>query len=230
MRMHSKLIKFIGLLFLVLILIIITNAPHRTLAAELPQNDSDRAIDVDIIKLKENLTDGMLDVPEDVQRKIVLYQLVMEGVEQYVSDTGIKDDFFCDLENDMLYGDREFRLVEAQRAEWDKYAYPIKNETELEMKLESYKLMLRGTEHALYVDTNIKEGKVCIYPKEYGPALQTKGGNSAAYALIERDNDNQIVYYPDIYVESAPTIRVFPMPSSGIRPSDTSTPMAIGKS
>ena len=104
MRMHSKAIRFIGSLLLILILIIITNIPLQILAAELPQNDSDRAIDVDIITLKENLTEGMLEIPEDVQRKTVLYQLIMEGVEQYVSETGIEDVFSCDFERNLLYG------------------------------------------------------------------------------------------------------------------------------
>ena len=202
MRMHSKAIRFIGSLLLILILIIITNIPLQILAAELPQNDSDRAIDVDIITLKENLTEGMLEIPEDVQRKTVLYQLIMEGVEQYVSETGIEDVFSCDFERNLLYGDREFFLAEAQRAEWDRYVYPIKSVTGIDMRQENYKLLLQGTEHALYVDVNIKEGKVCVYPKEYGPALQAKSGNSDAYTLIERDDDNQIIYYPDIYVES----------------------------
>lgn len=50
MRMHSKLIRFIGSLLLVLIFSIITNVPHRTLAAELPQNEPNRnAVDVDIL-------------------------------------------------------------------------------------------------------------------------------------------------------------------------------------
>lgn len=201
--MPSRRIRFIGLPLSVWLLIMITNVPLQTLAVELPQNDFDRkAIDIDIITLKENLTGGMLDIPEVVQRKIVLYQLVMEGVEQFVSETGIKDVFSCDLERDLLYGDREFFLVEAQRDEWDQYVYPIKSATALDMRQENYKLLLQGTEQALYVDVDIKEGKVYVYPKEYGPALQKKSGNSAAYALIERDDDNQIVYYPDIYVES----------------------------
>ncbi|MDE7131920.1 MAG: hypothetical protein K2O65_09010 [Lachnospiraceae bacterium] len=203
MRMANKLIRFIVPLLLVLIFSIITNVPHRTLAAELPQNEPNRnAVDIDILQLKENLTEGMLEIPEDVQRKIILYQWIMGGVEQYVAETGIKDVFSCDLENDLLYGDREFFLAEAQRAEWDKYAYLINNETGLDMKQESYKLMLQGVEHTLYVDVNIKEGKVCVYLKGYGPAVRTVGGNSATYKLIENDDDGQIIYYPDIYVES----------------------------
>lgn len=203
MRIFNKLIGFIVLLLLVILCGNIVNMPYQTLAAELLSNEPNRkAVDVNIVQLKDDLTEGMLEIPEDVQRKIILYQWIMEAVEQYLSETGIEDVFSCDLENDLLYGDREFRLMEMQRVEWDKYVYPIKGETRIDMKQESYKLMLRGAEHILYMDVNIKAGQIFMYPKENGVAMQTKGGNITAYELIEEDDNGQIVYYPDIYVES----------------------------
>lgn len=201
MRMTNKIIRFIAPLLLVLIFSIITNVPHRTLAAELPQNEPNRnAVDIDILQLKESLTEGMLEIPEDVQRKIILYQLTMDGVERYVSETGRKEVFFCDLENDLLYGDKEIHLLKTQRS--DRYAYPIKDEAVRDIAKNSYKLTLRGTEYTLYMDVNTRAKVVWIYALWHGAAMQTTDENIAAYELIERDDDEQIIYYPDIYVES----------------------------
>lgn len=201
MRMANKLIRFIGPLLLVLFFSIITNVPHRTLAAELPQNEPNRnAVDIDILQLKESLTEGMLEIPEDVQKKLFLYQLTMDGVERYVSETGRKEVFFCDLENDLLYGDKEIHLLKTQRS--DMYAYPIKDEAVRDIAKNSYKLTLRGTEYTLYMDVNTRAKVVWIYALWHGAAMQTTEENIAAYELIERDDDGQIIYYPDIYVES----------------------------
>ncbi len=200
MQIYNKLTGFIVLLLLA---VLVVNIPCQTLASESLLNEPDReVVNMNIFQSKDNLTEGMLEIPEDVQREIILYQWIMEAVEQYISETGIEDVFSCDLENDLLYGDREFRLMEMQRAEWNRYVYPIKDETRIDMKRESYKLILPGVEHILYMDVNIKAGQIFIYPKEYGVAMQTKGGNITAYELIERDDNGQIEYYPDIYVES----------------------------
>lgn len=132
MQIYNKLTGFIVLLLLA---VLVVNIPCQTLASESLLNEPDReVVNMNILQSKDNLTEGMLEIPEDVQREIILYQWIMEAVEQYISETGIEDVFSCDLENDLLYGDREFRLMEMQRAEWNRYVYPIKDETRIDMK------------------------------------------------------------------------------------------------
>ncbi|MCM1220984.1 MAG: hypothetical protein NC548_41510 [Lachnospiraceae bacterium] len=198
MRVLNGIIGFMAPLLLVLLYGIMTDAPYQTLAAE----TSPGAVDINFLQLKENLTEGMLEIPENVQREIILYQLVMEGIERYASKSGRKEVFFCDIGNDLLYGDKEFYLLKTQEAGRDRYAYPIKNETILDMPQKSYKLMLQGTKHTLYMDINTMAKVVWIYALYDGVAMQTMKGNLSAYELIEKDDDGQIVYYPDIYVES----------------------------
>lgn len=192
-----------SLFFGLLLSNIMLNGSYKVLATELYPNEQNRKnIDVNIEKLKSDLTEGMLDIPERIQRKVVLYEWIMEAVEQYMEEAGIEDVFYCDLENDVLYGDREFILIEAQKAEWERFVYPIKNEKGINMRQERYQLMLKGTEHILYMDVNVNDGIVHIYPKESCVAMQVDFGNSVVYELIERDENGKIIYYPNGYVES----------------------------
>lgn len=203
MKISNKQIRCIVALFSAFLLYDITNMSYHTSAAELPQNEPDtRLVDVNIAHIREDLTEGMLDIPESVQRQIILYEWIMDGAEQYMTETGMEDTFFCDLKDDVLYDDRVF-IVREQSTEW-KYAYPIKNEAGIDMKLESYKMTMQGTEHVLDVYVNVKDGKVYIYSGEFCPVLHVyaQGQNEAANKFIERDDDGLIIYYPDFYVES----------------------------
>lgn len=172
-------------------------------------------IDMNFVGTKEKLSNGMLDIPISFQKKITLYGWIMEALDQYVAETGLEDDFICNLEKDILYGDREFNVVEEQgvwrafheQEPWVnyQYEYSIQNEAAFDMRQDSYKLELQGKENILYMDINVKEGKVIIYPKEtetYGGLIFSTGGNAAAYELIEEDEDGQIIFYPDFYVQS----------------------------
>ena len=157
-------------------------------------------------KINGRLEEGMLDIPEDFQRQMLLYIWITEAVNQYAAEKGIEEFFYCDLKKDILYGSREFTKTDFATTEWGKekiYEYSLQNRNEVKFEQDSYKLKLEGTEHVLYVDVNIQEGIVYLYPAESGIVITDfESGNPAVYERIEHDINNQIKYYPDDYVES----------------------------
>ena len=187
-------------MFALLFLNMSDNLKRYVLASELHENRmEEQSSSVNFTSAEERLSEGLLDTPESFQREILLYKWIMEAVEQYMTETGKKDVFVCDLKNDVLYGNNEFILVDQEST---KYEYSIVMQDGVDMGQNRYKLKLNGTKYILYVDVNIQEAKVYIYPAEDLGVISGGVGNWKAYEQIEKDENGQIIYYPDTYVQS----------------------------
>lgn len=169
------------------------------------ENEQTKVYVLALDRMNERLSEGLLDTPERFQRQAVLYEWILAAVNQYVTEKGIEDTFCCDLKKDILNTQMRFIInnPSGERKEYP-YEYYIENDYGIDMSQESYKLKLEGKENVLYLDIQVQEKKVYIYPAEWECLVisDNSDGNITAYEQIERDSEGQITYYPDTYVRS----------------------------
>lgn len=205
-----KTIRKIILIMLTVILLICISVNCNLLtikASEKWENTIGKEINIslELERMNDRLSEGLLDIPERFQKQAILYEWITAAVNQYVLDKGIDDVFYCDLEENLLSEKTQF-LNDNISDEWKDYPYEyhIEDYNDTENIQGCYKLKLEGRNHTLYVDVQVQERKIFIYPAEceFLVVKDNLDGNIAAYEQIERGDDGQIVYYPDIYVQS----------------------------
>lgn len=167
------------------------------------EKETVRSLELD--RTNARLFEGLLDTPESFQRQAVLYEWITEAVNQYVLEKGIDDVFYCNLEEDLLSEKTQY-IINNSSDKWKDYPYEylIEDESKVDMGQGSYKLKLAGQDHILYVDVQVQDKKIYLYPAEceFLVVVDNSDGNIEAYEQIESGDDGQIVYYPDIYVKS----------------------------
>lgn len=132
----------------------------------------------------------------------LLKQWVTEAIKQYTESTETEEVYAFHLKDDLLYGSREFQVVE-KIPENGCYEYPLTNENEVKFERNNYKFKLEGKNNNLYVEIDIVEDKLYLYPENGGGVIvDYESGNRKAYQQIERGTNNEITYYPDYYVEA----------------------------
>lgn len=197
----NKSKKVIITLSIVLSLTMAIRLKHNVVAIE-PQSEEsviEQSYYVNFTSAEENFSEGLLDIPEKFQEEFLLYKWVAEAVEQYMVEMGKSDIFVCDLKKNLLYGGNEFILVNHKQAS---YEYPITIKDEIHMGQDSYKLKLEGEDDTLYLDIDIENAKVSVYATEDLEVISGDVGYVDAYREIVRDEEGQILYYPDTYVQS----------------------------
>lgn len=197
----NKSKKVIITLSMLLSLTMSGSLKHNVIAIE-PQNEEhiiEQSFNVDFTGAEEEFSKGLLDMPEKFQEEFLLYKWVTEAVEQYMAEMGKSDIFVCDLKKNLLYGGNEFILVDQKQT---RYEYPITLKDEIHMRQDNYKLKLEGKENTLYLDINIENAKVSVYSTEDLGVISGGVGNVDAYKEIMKDEQGQILYYPDTYVQS----------------------------
>ncbi|NDO51776.1 hypothetical protein FMM75_21140 [Lachnospiraceae bacterium MD335] len=158
---------------------------------------------ISLEKAENKFEIGMLDLPKEIRRELIFYQWIMEALGCYAAESGDWEVFYVDIKRDILYGNERFRLTETFRGEdidiksWD---YSINQKDIVQFGQDSYQFRIEGAEQTLYAEINLKEGVVHLYPESEVVILYGLG-NDEAYKLIKRNENNEIVYYPDFYVE-----------------------------
>ena len=158
---------------------------------------------MDLDQISRRFAEGQLNVPEDFRKRLALYQCLVQAVDQYVAENGIEDTFSCELWEGLLYGSREFSVSEWIIDQKGVYEYPLPDIDKSMFTQGGYKLKLEGKDSILYVNIDLHEEKVFIFPSEDVDADHYRMGNASAYAYIRRgENGWPVEYYPDFYVES----------------------------
>lgn len=156
---------------------------------------------IDLVKINTRFEEGMLDIPEKFQQELLLYMWVSEALDQYLKDSGDKTMFYCDLDRNLLYGSRRPDMSEEDR-ENCKYSYLLCDNNQDYVMQDSYGLVLGDEENPFYVEVDVQNNEISIYPECQRLGMNYYMGNPKAYEQIVRDEDNHIIYYPDFYVEA----------------------------
>lgn len=160
---------------------------------------------IDLGRISMQFKEGQLELPSSFEEELLLYQWIGEAVDRYTMEKGIEDIFSCDLQHDLLYGSREFSVMEMWEGKKAGYEYLVQDADTIVSGREYYQLRLEGREHILYVEINMQERKVTLYPKEENNIFTDlyETGNPDAYEQIVRVEDQwPIEDYPDSYVEN----------------------------
>ena len=158
---------------------------------------------ISLEKAQNTFETGIIDLPKAIRQELMLYQWIAEALDYYAAESGDEEVFYFDIKKDILYGSEQFRLTEIFRGEdadiksWD---YSINPEDMVQFEQDSYQFRIEGAEQTLYAEMNLEKGVVHLYP-ESEVIILFGLGNDEAYKLIKRNENNEIVYYPDFYVE-----------------------------
>lgn len=167
--------------------------------------ETEEPVFMDLGRISMRFEEGQLELPTSFEEELLLYRWIGEAVDQYTTEKGIEDVFHCDLQHDLLYGSREFDVREWREGKTAGYEYPMQATDTIVSGREYYQLRLEGSEHILYVEVNMQEGKVILYPSEDGNVFSDlyELGNSDAYKQIVSVDDRwPVLEYPDWYVEN----------------------------
>lgn len=167
------------------------------------ESATEEPVFMDLGRISMRFEEGQLELPTSFEEELLLYRWIGEAVDQYTTEKGIEDVFYCDLQHDLLYGSREFSVRGIWAGKTTGYEYPLQAADTIVSERERYQLRLEGREHILYVEVNRREGKVILYPKEdVFPDLYESGNPDAYKQIVSVDGRWPVLEYPDWYVEN----------------------------
>lgn len=192
--MWNKCKKEIEFLILFTVSIIVTLMEVQARAPEQKDILENQSISIGFEKVDMRFKEGYLDVPEKIKQELFIYQCITETVDRYVTENNIDDTFYFDLKEDMLYGSREFTIdVPPQNT----FEYPLQIKEDLKFGQDSYKFRIKGENDILYIEINLMENKIYLYPEAGNYYIFTfyDIGNLKAYERYEKEEKDYLNLY-----------------------------------
>lgn len=185
-------------LLLVIFAVMLNSAGIQVMASETKDDALNNSIiPIDLDKADERLKKGYLAVPEKFRQELFLYQCITEALDQYVTENNIDDIFYFDLKVNWLYGSRKFEVSDLFSTKI--YEYRLLEKEGVEFEEDSYQFWVKGKEDTLYIEIDLKEEKVYLYPESRNYIrISYMEGNKEAYERIREEGKNPL----DAYVKS----------------------------
>ncbi len=166
------------------------------------QDEEQEILDIDFPKVRKRFSQGNLKLPKSFQRELFLYDTVSNAVGEYCREYRGYSVFSLNLEKDMLYENTEF-LPNGSGGKVI-FEYPLDLQG-IDFGQKNYKFKIGSRRAILYVEADLDNQKILIYPPECECLFVTNNcdGNPAAYEqIVMNEEEGGVKYYPDIYVTS----------------------------
>lgn len=156
---------------------------------------------INLERSEDRLEEGMLCVPDTFLQELRIYYWISEAVEYRASESGDDEIFYCNLKEDVLYGGRNRGFGVSELQDLKVWEYLVKQENAVKFAQNDYQLKVEGTKENLYAALDLGKEVLRLYPEEK-VIIYDSNDRFEVYDQIKVNENNEIEYYPDFYVES----------------------------
>ena len=189
-----------------LILLLIGIGEVSSLQLKASQEVQDAPVEMEKIYInlgrsEDRLEEGMLCVPDTFRQELKNYRWLSAAVENRASESGDDEIFYCDLKDDLLYGGRNRGFGVAKLQDFKVWEYSFIQKNTVKSAPGDYQIKVEGTKENLYAEIDLGKNVLRLYPEEK-VIIYDSDDRFEAYDQIRVNENNEIEYYPDFYVES----------------------------